>query len=178
MTRDEPALPTQVEEFAQEAVGYVRRAVGILPEWDSETLPIVDHYLRGLDNSDAAVLALVVVTQGAYFGEVVRRHLGGRWQAEGADPTKWRVILPTGLSFCPAGVVAEAIAMDDMAAASSDFHAPPRLRPSLENALENMGDVTVETYYSLSGRFDTLEHLQQVLLAVADAQSRHTDAPN
>lgn len=165
--RDPETCPIPVGEYAEQAVEYVDRALGMVLEFDSDTLPVLDHYLRSVPENEPNVVVLVAVTSGAYFGEVVRRHLGGRWDLSSGDPTTWRVILPTGLSFAPAGVVAEAIALDDDVELSSAFDAPPKLQPHLEQALERMGEVTLETYYSLCGRLDTLEHLQDVLLAVA-----------
>jgi len=166
-SRDPEACPGAVGEYAEQAVEYVDRALGIVLEFDSDTLPVLDHYLRSVPQEQPTLVALVAVTSGAYFGEVVRRRLGGRWDLSSGDPTTWRVVLPTGLSFSPAGVVAEAIALDDVDELDSAFDAPPKLRPHLEGALERMGEVTLETYYSLCGRLDTLEHLQDVLLAVA-----------
>lgn len=156
-----------MSEYAEQAVGYVATALGVELEFDSDTLPILDHYLRAAPRDEASVLALVVVTSGAYFGEVVRRRLGGSWDLSSGDPVTWRMVLPTGLSFSPAGVVAEAVAQADLTEVSSDFDAPAKLRPHLEAALERMGEVSVETYYSLCGRLDTFEHVQDVLLATA-----------
>jgi len=174
--------PARVSEFADQAVAYVRRALGVALEYDSDTLPLLDHYLRNVPEGQPATMALVVATSGAYFGEVVRRRLGGRWELEsdringhareeaetppieGAD---WRVVLPTGLSFSPAGFVAAAIAMADLDDLDSEIDAPPRMRPYVQQALARMGEVSVEEYYSLCGRLDTLEHVHEVLVAVA-----------
>jgi hypothetical protein len=108
----------------------------------------------------------VIATSGAYFGEVVRRRLGGRWELSG-DEADWRVVLPTGLNFSPAGFVAAAIARADLDDLDSEFDAPPRMRPYVQAALERMGEVSLEDYYSLCGRLDTLEHVHEVLVAVA-----------
>jgi len=42
---DDP-VPARVREYANQAVEYVRRALGIDLEYDSDTLPLLDHYLR------------------------------------------------------------------------------------------------------------------------------------
>ena len=161
------APPGAVLEHADQAVRYVERAVGIAMEYDSDTLPILDHYLRTVPQRRDEMVRLVAATSGAYFGEVVRRRLGGQWDLSAGDPAGWRLVLPTGLSFSPAGVVAEAIAQDDSDVMPAAFDAPLRLRPHLEQALSRMGEVTVEVFYSLCGRLDTLEHLEDVLLAIA-----------
>ena len=165
----EDPVPARVREYADQVVTYVRRALGVTLEYDSDTLPVLDHYLRSVEADDkdkAATLALVVATSGAYFGEVVRRRLGGRWDAAG-DENEWRVVLPTGLNFAPAGIVAAAIAQADLEDLDSEIDAPPRMRPHVQQALARMGEVSVEEYYSLCGRLDTLEHLHEVLVAVA-----------
>ena len=171
------SVPARVREYADQAVEYVRRALGLTLEYDSDTLPLLDHYLRTLSeigSDQPAMVKLVVTTAGAYFGEVVRRRLGGRWEIGGED-VEWRVVLPTGLNFAPAGFVAAAIAMADLDDLDSEFDAPPRMRPYVQRALERMGEVSVEDYYSLCGRLDTLEHVHEVLVAVAAQMLGNSD---
>jgi hypothetical protein len=159
-------VPPRVREYADQAVAYVQRALGIKLEYDSNTLPVLDHYLRTVPDDQPAALQLVVATSGAYFGEVVRRHLGGRWEL-GAKEAEWRVVLPTGINFSPAGFAAAAIARADLEDLDSEITAPPRMMPYLQLALGRMGEVSVDDYYSLCGRLDTLEHVHEVLVAVA-----------
>src|SRR5262249_41141892 len=162
----EHPVPPRVREYADQAVGYVRRALGVTLEYDSDTLPLLDHYLRTVPDGQPATIELVVATSGAYFGEVVRRRLGGRWEANG-DDAEWRIVLPTGLNFSPAGFVASAIAQADLEDLDSELDAPPRMRPYVQQALQRMGEVSIEDYYSLCGRLGTLEHVHEVLVAVA-----------
>jgi hypothetical protein len=162
-------VPARVREYADQTVEYVRRALGISLEYDSDTLPLLDHYLRTVPEGQPATIQLVIATSGAYFGEVVRRRLGGRWEVttDATETEEWRVILPTGLNFSPAGFVAAAIAMADLEDLDSELDAPPRMRPYVQQALARMGEVSIEDYYSLCGRLDTLEHVHEVLVAVA-----------
>lgn len=162
-------VPARVREYADQVVTYVRRSLGLTLEYDSDTLPLLDHYLRNvseLGEDKTATLQLVVATSGAYFGEVVRRRLGGRWELATED-AEWRLVLPTGLNFAPAGFVAAAIAQADLDDLDSELDAPPRMRPYVQQALSRMGEVSVEDYYSLCGRLDTLEHVHEILVAVA-----------
>jgi len=160
------SVPPRVREYADQAVSYVRRALGIQLEYDSNTLPVLDHYLRNVPEDQPAALELVVATSGAYFGEVVRQRLGGRWELADQE-AEWRIVLPTGLNFSPVGFVAAAIARADLADLDSEIAAPPRMLPYVQRALARMGEVTIEDYYSLCGRLDTLEHVHEVLVAVA-----------
>lgn len=162
---DDP-VPARVREYADQAVAYVRKALGVTLEYDSDTLPLLDHYLRTVPPDQVATLQLVLATAGSYFGEVVRRRLGGRWDVAGAEKD-WRVVLPTGIHFSPSGFVAAAIAQADLDDLDSEIDAPPRMRPYLQQTLARMGEVSIEDYYSLCGRLDTLEHVHEVLVAVA-----------
>lgn len=65
------AVPSRVQEYAERAVDYVRRAVGLTLEYDSDTLPLLDHYLRTVPGDQPSTIELVTLTSGAYFGEVV-----------------------------------------------------------------------------------------------------------
>ena len=158
----------RVGELAAQVVSYVERSLGIALEYDSDTLPLLDHYLREVPTDNPSTARLVLSTAGPYFGEVVRRHLGGRWEL-GDDPLAWRLVLPIGLSFAPAGMVAAAILRtDDIDEPDTGLEVPAGIRPHLEDALERMADVPEDEYYSLCGRLDTFEHIQAVLVAVAD----------
>ena len=163
----EDPVPARIREYADQAVAYVHKALGVSLEYDSDTLPLLDHYLRTVPPDQIATLQLVIATAGSYFGEVVRRRLGGRWEASSNEEKGWRVWLPTGINFSPAGFVAAAIAQADLDDLDYEIDAPPRMRPYLQQALSRMGEVSVEDYYSLCGRLDTLEHVHEVLVAVA-----------
>ena len=41
------------------------------------------------------------------------------------------------------------------------------MKPHVQQALSRMGEVSIDDYYSLCGRLDTLEHIHEVLVAVA-----------
>lgn len=168
------AVPARVREYADQVVTYVRRALGVTLEYDSDTLPLLDHYLRNVGETQTETMQLVVATSGAYFGEVVRRRLGGRWEL-GTDDVEWRIVLPTGLNFSPAGFVAAAIAQADLDDLDSELDAPPRMKPYVQQALARMGEVSIDDYYSLCGRLDTLEHVHEVLVAVAAQMMGNVD---
>lgn len=163
--------PAAIQEYAAQTVRYVQAALGVELGYDSDTLPVLDHYLRGVPGEKPATLALVVSTAGAYFGEVVRRQLGGDWEVTDLEPIAWRVTLPSGISVVPAGMVAAVIARDDgIDDLDTGLNVPPHLEGFVEATLERMCQVTEDEYYSLCGRFDTLAHLQEVLASILAAE--------
>ncbi|HUS69117.1 MAG TPA: hypothetical protein VMZ28_31490 [Kofleriaceae bacterium] len=182
--------PTEVREYASRAVDYVKRSLELTLEYDSETLPVLDHYLREVPGDNAAAAHLVAATAGAYFGEVVKRRIGGTWDLPSHDPGAWRLVLPCGVWFSPAAMALAAIrgpsqADDDMLDADegtdpnvqispewdASLHAPPQLRGVVAEVLERMAGVSPETFYSLCGRLDTLEHVQSVLAGIASERN-------
>lgn len=163
-----PGAPAdRLREYAAQAIEFVRRAVGLELDFDSDTLPLLDHYLRSVPTEQPATVELVVTTAGAYFGEVVVRRLGGRWETPGDRFADWRVVLPTGVSFSPAAFVGAAILRAEPGDLDTALEAPPRMRPYLEQALARMSPTSEDEFYSLGGRLDTLEHVHEVLVAVA-----------
>lgn len=162
-----------MNDFAAQTVRYVRAALGVELGYDSDTLPVLDHYLRSVPEDESAALHLVVTTAGAYFGEVVRHELGGLWEIDELEPIKWRLRLPSGISVAPAGMVAAVIAHNDgLEDIETGLQVPPRLEHHVESTLERMSQVTEEEYYSLCGRFDTLAHVQGVLAGIAAEERR------
>jgi hypothetical protein len=174
-----PGCPPKVLEFVRRALSAVEASVGIGLAFDSETLPLLDHYLRELPGNQPETAALIAAMAGAYFGETVRQCHGGSWATETEDPAQWRVVMPGGLSFSPVRLALAAILNDESGEGNPDFQAPPRLMSELENTLARMGTVTTREYYSLSCRFDTLEHLQEVMLAfAAELSQKNESLPN
>ena len=76
--------PLPIQDLANACVRFVERSVGIALDYTPETLPILDHYLRGVRaTSRDEITNLVAPAAGAYFGEVVRRQLGpAQWHWE------------------------------------------------------------------------------------------------
>lgn len=148
-------------------MAYVERSLGLTLTYDSETLPVLDHYLRGVPRDQPEIVELVVATAGAYFGEVVRRLVGGRWELA-EEPQQWQFVLPSAIQFAPAAMVASVITAGE-GGAEPALEAPARIRPHLQEALERMGQISADEYYSLCGWLDTLEHLHEVLVSVASA---------
>jgi len=157
------AAPEVVERLADRAVDAVQEALQLPLGWDSETLPLLDYWLQSVSADDEEEFDRAACAAGAYFGEVVRRRLGGVWDLADATPDAWRVVLTTTISLHPVGMAAAAIGQAEAPGYDDSLAAPSVVLPMLKTALDSMADVTEDVYYSLGGRLDTLEHVHSVV---------------
>jgi hypothetical protein len=153
--------PGAVHELAERTVDHVRRVVGIALDYTPETLPLLDHYLIGVPDEQIETVALVAATAGAYFGEVLRRAMGGEWDSTDGDPTQWVLVLESGVRLAPGAFAREAILTQDTGEATYDV--PEAQRGAVEDALTAKGEVAEDEYYSLCGRLETLQLIEDVV---------------
>jgi hypothetical protein len=165
--------PGDVHDLAERAVEYVNKAVGVLLDYQPETLPLLDHYLHQVPRDQPATVELIAAAAGAYFGEVARRALGGEWEGAGrpeVPPLDWRVRLSHGVSFSPVAFATVSIAGAELEGYDDSFDVPGVDRAAVEEALAEM-EVPEDEYYSLSGRLETLETVVELLAARAATRS-------
>lgn len=188
--------PTQalVEQLAIGFVEQLARAMKLpatpLAEMGTAALAFVDHYLSLLrDEAREPIVTLVAAGAGAWFGELVRREIGGQWIGDGSDPRRLRLLLePQLVHFSPVDMAYEAIFASEVepgdpripAAAELDgtFHLRKRsanaeAEAEAETELSDHEWVTerlVETsplpedqFYSLTVRFETLSLILELL---------------
>jgi hypothetical protein len=156
--------PGAVHDLAERTVENVRRALGVTLDYSPETLPVLDHYLTAVPDDRIETVGLIAATSGAYFGEVLRRALGGEWASiERPDPTEWELWLASGVKLAPGAFARESILTTDTGVAIYDV--PPELRPAVEDALADKGEVAEDEYYSLCGRLETIQLIEDVLTA-------------
>jgi len=78
----------------------VERSLNFKLDGSVTSLAIVDHYLaQAREESRGPILALLAAGAGAYFGELVRRHLGGLWIGDGRDPRHLRLLLTPAFAY-------------------------------------------------------------------------------
>jgi hypothetical protein len=192
--------PTQtlVDQLAITFVEQLARAMKLpatpLAEMGTAALAFVDHYLSLLrDETREPIISLVAAGAGAWFGELIRREIGGQWIGDGSDPRRLRLLLePQFLHFSPVDMAYEAIFASEVepgdpripAAAELDgtFHLRKRSANAQDEAQdEAQGEVELsdhewvterlaetsplpeDQFYSLTVRFETLSMILELL---------------
>lgn len=160
-----PAAPEVVSDLADSCRRFVEKALGVSLDYTQDTLPILDHYLGGSEDMTEEVLGLVAPACGAYFGEVVRRHFGeGEWQCPEGEYSDFRLTLPSSsIAFNPIGIAIEVALGEDVEDWGAHYQVPPADREPARAAVERLGDVTEETYYTFAIRFDVLVQIHSAL---------------
>ncbi len=166
VSQDEPdeveTPPPEIAELSAACCEYVQRAMGLMPDFSPETLPLVDHYLdlvRASVEERPELLPLVARAVGAYFGEVVRRQLPAFWSIPSADSHEWRLCArPVFLSLNPIGVAYDAVhASSEHDGPSSQLKLAPEERDVVDRRIAELPPVREDEYFLLSTRLEVIE---------------------
>jgi hypothetical protein len=161
--------PGSVHELAERTVEYVRRALELTLDYTPETLPVLDHYLSTVPRDQPETLRLVATTAGAYFGEVVRRTLGGVWEDREDSGSLDRKLRVSGdVVFAPAAFAALAILQAETEEVDGATVVPERASELVEQALDARGRVAEDEFYSLSGRLEVLMFVVDLVIGSAE----------
>lgn len=137
----EPAPSSPASELVESLVRIfaeqLERSLKVSLDGSVESLAFVDHYLSlARDEVREPIVSLLAAGAGAYFGELVRRRIGGTWVGDGKDPRRLRLLVePQFVHFSPIDQAYEAIAgteldpEDDRIAAGPGFDSSFGLRP-------------------------------------------------
>ncbi|MCA9691274.1 MAG: hypothetical protein R3A51_23165 [Nannocystaceae bacterium] len=182
-----------VAELAQHFRAQVRRSISTELDDSVVSLAFVDHYLASArDEAREPILALLAAGAGAYYGELVRREFGGQWIGDGEHPRRLRLLLtPQFVHFSPVdqaleAIVGRSLAPDDPRIPpgpplDASFHLDARPPGADERAradargpsdedwihaqLERLPAISADAFYSLTGRFETLQLILELLAA-------------
>lgn len=160
-----------VADLATSCVRFVREAVGIELDYTSDTLPVLDHYVRARAvQPTEEVVSLLGPTTGAYFGEVVRRSfVGARWYMAGEDYRAFRLEFDNFyLWFNPIGMATEIILCGDAEDWNAHFSVLDETRFELEQSLARSAEVAENDYYTFSVRFDAVQQVTDLLGALEE----------
>lgn len=161
-------MPPAVADLVAACVRYVATRYGVPLDFTSDTLSLVDQYVRdgrGELSARPESLDLLSGTIGAYLGEVVRREHGGFWRAEG-DPSSWRVLLSrVFLAFNPIGMAREALLVGDAEGFGAHLQLDEAEREDVEARLAALPEVDEAEFYLPTTRFEVVQIAASALRA-------------
>lgn len=167
----------------------IKRVLNVELDDSPTALAFVDHHLRSaMAESRTPILALLAASAGAYYGEIVRREMGGTWIGDGKDPRRLRLLLDHQfIYFSPVdqaleAILGEPVDLDDPRLGDTQgFDSAFRLRPvpqdddGLEDTdeaheanwlrarLSEVPPVPEDQLVSLTCRFETLALMLEML---------------
>lgn len=161
-TFDFEGVPEPVIELALACVQYVQRSLHLELDFEPETLSLVDHYARQVRadlERRPELLGLIGPAVGAYFGEVVRRHLHGFWRVPSANMHDWQVCGKAAfLAINPIGVGYDAVTGGDShEGPRSVLRLAPEDRDRVRERFDALPPVSEDEYYALTTRLEVLE---------------------
>ena len=170
----EPPAPEVIQDLARSCRNYVRKAVGVELDFTRDTLPLLDHYVatvRPEVQEREELRRLVAHAVGAYFGEVVRRTIGGFWRMPSANVHDWAVCArPVFLSINPMAVAYDALAGgQEHDGPRSDLSVAPEYRAAIAERLAALPPVPEDEFYLLSTRLEAIEVAVEALRASMSA---------
>jgi len=179
---EEPRLgdvPLAVLELSESCRQFVHGALGVELDYEAETLPVLDEYLRvagqGVHDRPEAK-PLVAATAAAYFGEVVRRRIDGFWKRSPKVPDEWQICARRAfVSMSPLGMVEESLARsEDHPGPSAELELAPSDRELAAARLAVLPEVSDDEYYLLSTRLEVIEAVYEALRDRMRAEGRES----
>ena len=168
---EEPRLgdaPLELLELAESCRRFVVSALGVELDYDPDTLPVLDEYLRvaGSGARDRPETEpLVATTAAAYFGEVARRRIDGMWRRSPSVPDEWLISARRAfLSFSPLGMVRGAMARsEEHDGPGAELSLAPDDQAVAAARLAVFPEVPEEEYFLLSTRLEVIETVYEAL---------------
>jgi hypothetical protein len=179
------SIPPDVADLVERCALHVERRFGLRPDGTPETLSLLDHFIEAVVTDEArggdvppghpvrSHLAHVLAPPlGAFFGEAVRRHFGGRWRL-GGDPLAWTVDFERRLlRLCPVAAAAEAILRTPLPGAGPVLRPAPALAEGLRERLALAPGLPEDQFYALGSRFEALQICDEWLGLHSDEDAR------
>lgn len=149
------SVPLKIRDNIAMTLDSVKVACGFDLELSSDTLSVLDHYIKSVNQTGDDFKDLVAVTTGSYFGEVLRRAFGGEWYIDSqVTPDLWQVRFHScPFAVNPVAAAFEIIFRDD---SGSSIVVNPLRQEALGQMLDNVHQVSEDEYYSFAGRMDAI----------------------
>ena len=154
-------------------MAYLKRKYGVELDFSSDTLSVLDHYVRESHaevGTRPEVLDLLQSSIGAYLGEVFRRSFGAQWQLDD-DMAKWRLLFEHAhLSTNPVGIAREALLSDETDGWHAHLDFDDAMREPVMARIAALPESEADEYYLPSTRFDVLQLVHEALRGQMDSE--------
>ncbi len=165
--------PSIIAELSASCARFVLAKYGVPLDGTSDTLSILDQYVRDA-RADLEVqpagLPLLQASIGAYLGEVIRRAFDATWFASG-DHDAWRLDFhDVYLTFNPLGMAREALTLGEAEGWHAHLEMDDAEKDDILARLARLPEVSDDEYYAPSTRFDVVELAVEALQARAHAE--------
>jgi hypothetical protein len=158
-----------VRDLAESCVAYVERSTGIRLDYDANTLPVLDHWIKDARTTAGVrpdALRLVAHTAGAYFGELVRRKYPAWWRLANESPSEWRIEFePVYLAFQPVQIVLDSLFRESLDGNHERYELEDTAEADVRARLSVLSPVSDDEFFSLTTRLDVLEITVEALRA-------------
>jgi hypothetical protein len=165
--------PARVLELAAACVRFVQGKYGVPLDFTSETLSLVDQYVRDARKEILLLPSsgeLISLSIGAYLGEVLRRTFGAEWEAEG-EPSTYRLCFSNVYMWTnPIGMAREALTSLPEDGWNAHLSTRGEDRIELEARLKSLPEVDEDEFYLPTTRFDSVHIAFESLRARAIAR--------
>ena len=174
---DGTTAPTQVTDGALACVRFVEKKIGIALDFEVESLPLLDHYLRDARTGSPAqeTIDLLASVAGCYFGEVVRARYPMTWHAHDDEPLFWSLSTPS-ISIFPVAIARVTIENVQAERRFEVFRFARSLRAAVGRRLDGLPRVSDDEYTALSTRVEVIEIAFDVLAAATRTSDVHDHA--
>ncbi len=175
--QDHTPPPNEVADGAQTCIRYVQKNLGIALDYQPETLPVLDHYLReARASSGPETTELIASVAGCYLGEVLRSRHPLTWDTQHDDPLQWSLTAPS-ITVFPLAIARVALEGPDAERQFETFRLAPKLQKALARRLQALPPVPDEEYIAPSTRVEVVDIAFDLLTGGAppDERSPHED---
>ena len=168
-----------IVEYSSVIIDAVYSKVNIDLDFSPDTVSLLDYYVNEIGDVDKSMFSLMSTISCAYFGELVRRNIGGQWYIEDKDnPENWQVRFNScPLAIYPFILSSEVISKGKFSLESSIFSVSPSRHDLLLELLEKSNPMAEDQYYSFAGKLDIIELAVDFLSSVENELHEKSKKP-
>ena len=163
--------PELISDLSEGCIKAVEKSLSLQLDRTQDTLPILDHYLRGAKTDNPDVLRLTAQMAGAYFGELAATLGPATWKLpDGPDEVPELHFGSIELVIHPVELALEAV-LEEAVDGGPHILIPSAYASAVESSIEHMGPVDPDDFYRLTMRLEVIEQAYFVITALKSKEA-------